>query len=254
MSHLSHSPTSTSQIHRTMADLKPIEFGVLLPPKYQLLDAIGPVDYINNHSYETLSWGTEFSPTGIPEALLKRAPKIKWHWISALGNLEPVPASSGPPLTPTATFKTVPQLDYLIVPGPDPNAKLSTEASEWLKAQFPGLKALLTVCSGSLYLAQTGLLDGVQAATNKFTLKLIVETGNFEKFSKVKWVPDARFVVDGKIWSAAGVTSGLDLAAEFVRVHFDEEIVKMAELGTEYQPNPARPDHFAFILQGVDLK
>lgn len=232
---------------------KPLEFGVLLPPKYQLLDAIGPVDYLNNHSYESLSWAASFSPIPL-DHLLNKAPKINWHWISALGDLEPVPASSGPPLPPTATFKTVPQLDYLLVPGPDPNIELSTEASDWLKGQFPGLKALLTVCSGSLYLAQTGLLDGIQAATNKFTLKVLVETGNFKKFSKVKWVPDARFVVDGKVWSAAGVTAGLDLAAEFAKVHFDAELVKISELGTEYKPNPAQPDPFAFILEGVELK
>ncbi|KAJ3533749.1 hypothetical protein NMY22_g7204 [Coprinellus aureogranulatus] len=231
---------------------KPLEFGVLLPPKYQLLDAVGAVDYLNNHSYENLSWLASFAP--IPEALLKKAPVINWHWISATGDLEPVPASSGPPFVPTATFKTAPQLDYLLVPGPDPSIKMSTEATEWLRGQFPGLKALLTVCTGSMYLAQTGLLDGLQAATNKFTLKLVVEMGNFEKFSKVKWVPDARWVVDGKVWSAAGVTAGLDLAAEFARVHFDKELVEMSRIGCEYQPLPAKPDAFAFILKDVQLK
>lgn len=231
---------------------KPLEFGVFLPPKYQWLDATGAIDYLNSHSYDYLSWIASFAP--IPEELVKKAPIINWHWISAAGNLEPITASSGPPTTPTKTFKTAPQLDYILVPGPDPEMPLSTEAVDWLKAQYPGLKALLTVCSASLYLAQTGLLDGVQAATNKFNLKILVDAGKFEKFSKVKWVPDARFVVDGKIWSAAGVTSGLDLAAEFARVHFDKDIVEMTKNAFEYKSNTAKPDPFAFILQGVPLE
>ncbi|KAJ3520659.1 hypothetical protein NMY22_g12657 [Coprinellus aureogranulatus] len=231
---------------------KPLEFGVFLPPKYQWLDATGAIDFLNSHSYDYLSWVVTFAP--IPDSLLKKAPVINWHWISSAGNLEPVPASSGPPITPTKTFKTAPQLDYILVPGPDPSVQLSTEASDWLKAQHPGLKALLTVCSGSLYIAQTGLLDGVRAATNKFNLKILVDGGKLEKFSKVKWVPDARWVVDGKIWTAAGVTSGLDLAAEFARVHFDKDIVDLTKNAFEYQPNSDKPDPFAFILEDVQLK
>ncbi|KAJ3520661.1 hypothetical protein NMY22_g12653 [Coprinellus aureogranulatus] len=99
----------------------------------------------------------------------------------------------------------------------------------------------------------TGLLDGRQAATNKVTLAAISQTPQYEQFNKVNWVPDARFVVDGKIWTAAGVTSGLDLAAAFVKAHFDKDVVKFAEEVFEYKPNPDRPDAFAYLLEGVEL-
>ena len=229
---------------------KPIEFGVLLPQKFQLLDAVGPIDFINNISYGYLS-GFDF--VTLPEAILKKAPVINWHWISAAGDLKPVTASIGPPFTPTATFESAPQLDYILCPGPDPTMALSDEAKAWIKGQFPGLKGLLTVCTGSMFFAQTGLFDGVQAATNKSALKAIVDEGKYEPFSKVKWVTDSRFVKDGKIWTAAGITAGIDLGAEFLRVHFDKDLVTMNELGAEYQPLPAKPDAFAHILQGVQL-
>lgn len=232
--------------------LRPIEFGVFLPPTYQWLDATGAVDYINAHSRGYLEWIGSFAP--VPEEIIKEAPVINWHWIAAAGDLKPINASSGPPTTPTHTFETAPQLDYIIVPGPDPEMPMSAEAIAWLKGQFPELKALLTICSSSLYLTQTGLLDGVQAATNKFNLRTLVEAGKFHKFNKVKWVPDARFVVDGKVWSSAGVTSGLDLAAEFTKAHFDARIVELVRNAFEYKANSARPDPFAFLLEGVPLE
>lgn len=226
-----------------------IQFGVFLPARFQLLDAIGPVDYINSNARGFLAGLS--GP--VPEAYIAQAPAINWHWVSAGGNLEPVQASVGPPLTPTANFTSAPQIDYLLVPGTNVYREIPAEATEWLKMQYPGLKALLTVCTGSLYLSQTGLLDGVRAATNKGVLKRIASGPDYGKFSKVKWVPDARFVVDGKIWTAAGVTSGLDLAAEFVRAHVDAEVVKEVLESFEYVPNPARPDPYAYLLDGVQL-
>lgn len=231
---------------------KPIEFGVLIAPMYQWLDAVGPVDYINGHSRAFLTYMATMAP--LPGALINKAPVINWHWISTAGDLQPVVATTGPPLPPTTTFETSPQLDYLLVPGIDYNHKLSEVATAWIKAQFVGLKALITVCGGSLFLAQTGLLDGVRAATNKLALKILAETGEIKQFNKVEWVADSRFVVDGKIWSAAGVTAGLDLAAEFSKATFDGELVEFGKLGAEYVPNAAKPDPFAFLLAGIQLK
>jgi transcriptional regulator GlxA family with amidase domain len=70
---------------------------------------------------------------------------------------------------------------------------------------------------------------------------------------QVKWVGDRRWIVDGKIWSAAGVTAGIDLAAEFARVHFDPEIVELVKAVNEETPRPDRPDDWAHLLDGVDL-
>ncbi|KAF5330054.1 hypothetical protein D9611_010416 [Ephemerocybe angulata] len=226
----------------------PIEFGVLLTPDHQWLDAAGPVDYINQHSQVL------FKPAYFPEALVKKAAIINWHYISYAGDLKPIQATSGPVQPPSTTFKDCPALDYLIVPGPDPFLELSPECIAFLKTQYAGLKALLTVCTGSMLLAQTGLLDGVHAATNKWGLKFVTEKGAFERFNKVKWVTNKRFVVDGKVWSAAGVTAGLDLGAEFSRVHFDPEIVKLAMEASEYVPRGAEPDPYAYLLEGIELK
>ena len=80
---------------------------------------------------------------------------------------------------------------------------------------------------------------------------MAAEAGVLNK--KVKWVGDRRWIVDGKVWSAAGITAGIDLSAEFARVHFDPKVVELAKLVSEYEPNPAQPDPFAKILEGINL-
>ncbi|KXN86036.1 Isonitrile hydratase [Leucoagaricus sp. SymC.cos] len=221
-----------------------IHIGLVLFPSFQLLDAAGPVDYLNNHSkaYATV--------LGLPQALVDKATTINWYHIAE--TLEPVHATSGPGLLPTHTFSNPPShLDYLIAPGPDPSIQLSPSCTSFLQTTFPKLKGLLTVCTGSIALSQTGILDGLQVCSNKWVMKGMAKAGLLRK--GVKWVGDRRWIVDGKVWSGAGVTAGIDLAAEFARVHFDPELVEYVKAVSEETPKPDRPDEWAHLLDGVEL-
>ncbi|PPQ73030.1 hypothetical protein CVT25_007580 [Psilocybe cyanescens] len=225
-----------------------LNFGLILLPEFQWLDAAGPVDYINNHSYGIIS---EFR--SLPQSLIDKAPIIKWHYISS--DLRPVQPTSGPTQNPTCTFEDCPALDYIVVPGPDPTITAPKGFVPFIQKRIadPQLKALLMVCTAALIVAQAGVLDGLQVCSNKLALRFLSGKGFLNKFNKIKWVKDKRWTVDGKIWSSAGITSGIDLAAEFARVHFDAAIVELAKDGAEFEPKPAQPDPFARILEGVDL-
>ncbi|KAF6765716.1 ThiJ/PfpI [Ephemerocybe angulata] len=225
--------------------MKAIQFGVLLLHSYQWLDLAGPVDYLQTHSQKFLS---DFAPP----ALVAKAPNITWHYISESNDFNPVVASSGPPQIATTTFEKTPKLDYLIIPGADIFHKFPPQATKFIQYRFPELKALLTVCGGGLHLVQTGLLDG-RPPDNATCLQRGALIRAKRSLQNVTWVKDARFVVDGKIWTAAGVTSGLDLGAEFARVNFDPEVNKLASELFEYQANPAQPDPFKYLLDGVKL-
>ena len=216
-----------------------LHIGLLLFPNYQWLDGAGSVDYLNNHSISMMK------ALNAPEAVLDVSPIIEWYYISS--DLTPIKASSGPLQIPSCTYADCPKLDYLIVPGPDPFVPLPKGCSEFLHKCIPKLKALLTVCTGSLAIAQAGVLDGFCVCSNKMVLKMFVERGILNK--KVKWIGDKRWNVDGKVWSSAGI----DLVAEFARVHFDPRVVELAQLVSEYEPNPAQPDPFAKILDGIKL-
>ncbi|KAH6917893.1 ThiJ/PfpI [Coprinopsis sp. MPI-PUGE-AT-0042] len=220
-------------------------FGVIMFPDFQLLDAFGPIEYLTAHSRSALEMFE------LPAHLIKLAFNTEFHYLSATGTLDPVEASSGPPVPPTTTFATCPEVDYLLLPGPMPTYKLPDECIKFIQTRYPALEGILTVCTGSMMLAQTGLIDGVLTCSNKWATRMGAQKGWLNR--KVKWVGDRRFVVDGKFWSAAGVTAGIDLAAEFVRVKGDPEVAKLVQDGFEYVPNPAQPDPFARMLQGIKL-
>lgn len=224
-----------------------LHFGLLLLPEFQWLDAAGPVDFLNSHSKLYLE------ALHMDEALIARAPIMEWHFIS--NDLKPVNTGvfKGLAITPTDTYASVPALDYLLVPGPDPMVPLPEGCVAFLQRLIAQetFKALLTVCTGSIAVGQSGILDGLSVCGNKWVLRGLANAGLLSK--NVKWVGDKRWTVDGKIWSAAGVTAGLDLAAEFARVHFDPEIVQLVKDLTEYEPNTAQPDPFAKLLEGINL-
>ena len=71
---------------------------------------------------------------------------------------------------------------------------------------------VMTVCTGSAILASQGLLDGRRATTNKIAFDLMARFG-----PRASWVPEARWVSDGKFWTSSGVSAGTDLSLVLVR-------------------------------------
>jgi len=224
---------------------KTVHIGVVLFPAYQLLDAAGPIDYINNHSQVFCSFFQK-------DSLIPKTTDIKWSYIAE--TLDLVQPSSGPAQQPTHTFSNPPpddQLDYLLVPGANPTRILSPDCIKFFQLTISKIKALLTFCVGSLLLAQTGILDGYQVCSNKYTLREFAKKGILRK--EVTWIGDRRWIVDGKIWSCGGITAGIDLAAEFARVHFDQEVVELVKAVSEWEPKPDEPDEWAKLMYGVSL-
>ena len=227
-----------------MATPPNLRIAVLLLPDHQNLDVVGPMDYLNNHSQAYLA--------KIPtvQHLLAKATILTWYFVS--DTLDPITATSGPKQLPTHTYATCPPVDCILVPGIDPLSSLSEGCTEFVKKKWADPKVLfLTVCTGSLVLAQTGVLDGYHVASNKVALKMLVDAGKLNK--AVHWVGDARWVKDGRVWSSAGLMSGIDLAAEFARTNFDLEVVEFAKVISEEVVNSDRPDPYAWVLEGVDL-
>ncbi len=111
-------------------------------------------------------------------------------------------------IVPTHTFQTAPPLDVLIVPGgigtrgppPTVNSMIA-----FVKERYPTLQYLITVCTGAGIAARAGVLDGKHATTNKRAWKETTALG-----PKVKWIPQARWVTDGNIWTTSGVAAGTD--------------------------------------------
>ncbi|OAX79467.1 hypothetical protein ACJ72_06211, partial [Emergomyces africanus] len=131
-------------------------------------------------------------------------------------------------VVPTHTYDAPPEhIDVLIVPGGfGTRHETIKPAVKFLAERYPRLRYLLTVCTGSYVAAQAGILDGKKATTNKVRFDWVVS-----KAPTVNWVRQARWVVDGNIWTSSGVCAGMDEMLAFVQEIYGRELaVKVATI------------------------
>ncbi|MGH1335193.1 MAG: DJ-1/PfpI family protein [Aureispira sp.] len=100
----------------------------------------------------------------------------------------------------------------------------------WIKKIDLTTQRTVSVCTGSIILAATGLLNGKKATSHWKPINLLSEFG-VEPIRK-------RIVDEGKYISAAGVSSGIDMAIYLINQLKGEKAAKVAQLSIEYDPNP----------------
>jgi transcriptional regulator GlxA family with amidase domain len=135
-------------------------------------------------------------------------------------------------LVADASLDEVTSPDILVVPGGfGTRALLDHEPLlDWIREVHETSAWTTSVCTGSLLLAAAGLLDGVPATTHWLARDLLGELG-------AKPVPD-RVVEHGKIITAAGVSSGIDMALHLVKTINGEQVAQAVQLSIEYDPEP----------------
>ena len=135
-------------------------------------------------------------------------------------------------LVADAATAQVTEPDIVVVPGGyGTRALLDHEPLlEWIREVHEKTTWTTSVCTGSLLLAAAGLLDGKPATTHWLARDLLAELG-------AKPVPD-RVVQEGKIVTAAGVSSGIDMALRLVQLMHGDELAQAVQLGIEYDPEP----------------
>ncbi len=126
----------------------------------------------------------------------------------------------------------VPTPDILLVPGaPDPGAAMGDEAVHaWLQQAHATSTWTTSVCTGALVLGVAGLLKGVRASTHWMALDALGQFGAQPTSDRV--------VRHGKIMTAAGVSSGIDMALTLVAEQWDEATAQEIQLIIEYDPEP----------------
>jgi transcriptional regulator GlxA family with amidase domain len=100
----------------------------------------------------------------------------------------------------------------------------------WLRSVHEATTWTTSVCTGSLLLAAAGLLADAPATTHWRARETLASLGAVP-------VPD-RVVHHGRIITAAGVSSGIDMALGLVQEMFGEEVAQAVQLGIEYDPEP----------------
>lgn len=133
-----------------------------------------------------------------------------------------------------ATFDEVGKPDVVVVPGGIGTRELIHDEPirNWLQAVHATTTFTTSVCTGALLLAAAGLLDGLTATTHWRAIDLLNELG-------AHYVPD-RIVehLPQRIITAAGVSSGIDMALRLTALLVDREAAQAAQLLIEYDPQP----------------
>ncbi len=130
------------------------------------------------------------------------------------------------------TFADAGQFDVLLVPGgigTRAQAKNSVML-DFLRRQAAGAEIVASICTGAGVLAAAGLLDGRRATTNKMAWAWPVSQG-----PNVTWVPQARWVEDGKFFTSGGVAAGIDMALAVIERLVGRDIAEGVAAGTEYE-------------------
>lgn len=184
-----------------------MEVAILLYEGMTALDAVGP--------YEVLRL--------MPGATTR----------TVAGRVGPVRTDSGLALLHAEqTYEEVTAPDILVVPGAsEPRPALADAALlEWVRGVHQTTRWTTSVCSGSLILGAAGLLKGLRATTHWMALDALARFGA---------VPvSERFVREGKIITAAGVSAGIDMALSVAAEECGEEVARAIQLAVEYDPHP----------------
>lgn len=126
----------------------------------------------------------------------------------------------------------IPHPEIVLVPGGFGTRALMTEPRllDWLRAAHETSQWTTSVCTGSLLLAAAGILRGLEATTHWLSLERLAEFGAR---------PVSRRVVEqGKVITAAGVSSGIDMALTLAARIAGDEVAQAIQLGIEYDPQP----------------
>jgi len=122
--------------------------------------------------------------------------------------------------------------EIVLVPGGVGNRALmeDDEVLEWLRQVDATSKWTTSVCTGSLVLGAAGLLAGKRSTGHWLFLDPLREFGADPV--------GGRFVEDGKVITAAGVSAGIDMALHLVGQEVGPEVAQAVQLGIEYDPQP----------------
>ncbi|NNL69970.1 MAG: DJ-1/PfpI family protein [Acidimicrobiia bacterium] len=147
----------------------------------------------------------------------------------------PIRAAKGLQVIPDYSWATAPPIDVLVYPGGrGTRGHLgSPDVAEWLRGVASRAGLVTSVCTGSLVLADVGLLDGRPATTHWQSLDLLRDLGD-----DIDVRADARFVDDGDVITAAGVSAGIDMALHLIaRLHSPERAREVRRY-IQYDPQP----------------
>ncbi len=212
---MDHLENMTPETHDAVMDM------MLEQPKYEV-NTIGILVYDGVNDLDVMG----------PRYVLGQTMGAKTKLISIEpGNIKTV---MGVEMVPDEEIANIDQLDILIIPGGfdgTVKAVYDEDLHTWIRQIDENTLFTGAVCSGGWILGATGLLEGKRASTNWYREE--------EFLTKYGAIPaDERFTRDGKYWTSAGVTAGMDMSLAMLQEIFGDNYTQAVMLDMEYDPAP----------------
>lgn len=173
---------------------KPKLVAIILYDNVQLLDVVGPADVFEQANRRAAGGAYDVRFVSVKNA------------VRCFGGLR---------LTATPCASLRHPVHTLIVPGgpvkPLAEALVDKQLLKWIARKAETAARVVSICSGAFLLGALGLLDGRRATTHWSALDALAK-----RFQRANVEREALFVEDGRIWTSAGVASGIDLALALV--------------------------------------
>ena len=140
---------------------------------------------------------------------------------------KPIRTSGGMQIVPDYTIQNAPPPKVIVIPA---QSTRSPAVLEWIRNSSKTTDVTMSVCTGAFVLAKTGLLNGKSATTYHGAF------GRFAmQFPDVQLKRGARFVENGNLATAGGLSSGIDLALRVVERYYGREVARKTAYNMEYQ-------------------
>lgn len=180
----------------------------LVFPGFQTLDFYGPIEMLGDHT-----------PGAVDIKIIAET-------------MQPVPSYHGTRAAVDRTLAESTDYDMILIPGGDaaPLDPINPAINDWIIETSKNAEYVMAVCTGTVLLATTGLLDGRKATTNKKDFTATVHHG-----PNVEWVREARWVEDGKFFTSSGVSAGMDMSLAVMAKIFGQDTAEDIAVGTEYE-------------------
>jgi transcriptional regulator GlxA family with amidase domain len=179
----------------------------LIYPDIQVLDAAGPLEVFSTANRMRAAERPEAPPPYRLELVARRAGPVRTSAGYALEAQRSLRSARGP-------------YDTVLVAGGDGSRQARRDAAllRWLRRQAGPARRVAGICTGGFLLAEAGLLDGRRATTHWSAVDALAGS-----YPAARVEPDPIFVRDGKLYTSAGVTAGMDLALALVEEDLGRE-------------------------------
>ena len=143
---------------------------------------------------------------------------------------KPIRASGGMKIIPDYAFASAPAPKVIVIPAQSAQNKPVAAMQEWIRKSAKTADVTMSVCTGAFLLANTGLLAGKSATTHHSSYKTLAMN-----YPDIQLKRGARFVDNGSIATAGGLSSGIDLALHVVERYYGREAAEYTAYEMEYQ-------------------